>query len=114
MAEYFPFSIAIGNLVWMWKIGADNDGTALVLKLMAIFLSALNFIIPSEKINQILFKIEEDEDDEINMTYEMNKFNFAVEYDRCNPITKEEAIKAYFKQLNSKLLNSHFIQQITH
>jgi len=48
------------------------------------------------------------------MTYEMNKFNFAVEYDRCNPITKEEAIKAYFKQLNSKLLNSYFIQQITY
>jgi len=51
MAEYFPFSIAMGNLVWMWKIGAENDSTALILQLMAIFLSALNFIIPSEKIN---------------------------------------------------------------
>lgn len=61
LAEYFPFSVAIGNLVWMNKLEYAK-GTNLILILIAVGLSAVNFVIPSDKINKLLFKINELDD----------------------------------------------------
>lgn len=102
MAEYFPFSIAIGNLIWMRKIGY-RDGSSTILQLIAIGISAMNFIVPSRKLNKMIFKINELDDSEKIGSYDQNKMNFDFEYDRTNPITKESAIRSHLiklKELN--------------
>jgi len=47
LAEYFPFSVAIGNLVWMYKL-KYAEGSNLILMLIAVGISAVNFVIPSD------------------------------------------------------------------
>ncbi|KAL4453973.1 hypothetical protein ABPG74_003856 [Tetrahymena malaccensis] len=100
-AEYFPLSIAIGNLVWMRKLDI-KDQQSLILQLVAIGISALNFIIPSSKLNKMIFKIEELDDAQRTGDYQNQQYNFANDYDRCNPITKEKAIKSFFQELKKR------------
>lgn len=57
----------------------------------------------------MICNIEKIEEDEKKVTYQSHKYNFAVEYDRCNPVTKEEAIKSYFKELNSNIFRAKFL-----
>ncbi|KAL4497851.1 hypothetical protein ABPG72_000606 [Tetrahymena utriculariae] len=100
-AEYFPLSIALGNLVWMRKLDI-KDEQSLILQLVAIGISAFNFIIPSSKLNKMIFKIEELDDAQRTGDYQKQQYNFANDYDRCNPITKEKAIKSFFNELKQR------------
>lgn len=89
--------MAVGNLIWMRKIGYSS----LSLQIIAIGISAINFIIPSAKLNKMIFPIE-DLDDSLKLgTYAENKLAFSNDYDRCNPITQEEALKTHLISLQS-------------
>jgi hypothetical protein len=61
--EYFPLSIAVGNWFWMRRMGYMGDS---VIIYVAVGISAINFIFPSEKINNLIFRTYNSEDLNVN------------------------------------------------
>lgn len=76
----------------------DNKGNLLPL-LLAIGLSSINFIFPSNKINKKL--CDSKEEDYLIHSYDEMRLQFPVEYDRANPITRDIAMKEYLEFIKS-------------
>lgn len=55
--EYFPLAIAIGNIVFKNLLGGETK----IADIIAIIISAFNFIIPSSVINRWIFKVNLDD-----------------------------------------------------
>lgn len=97
LLEYFPLAMALGNLFFMRVL--DNKGNLLPL-LLAIGLSSINFIFPSNKINKKL--CDSKEEDYLIHSYDEMRLQFPVEYDRANPITRDIAMKEYLEFIKSQ------------
>jgi len=66
---------------------------------LCILVGLLNMVMPMQKINKMIFgsyeeKLDPRSFDDIND----DEVGFLTDYDRCNPVTKDEAMKKYHAQ----------------
>lgn len=95
--DYVPLCLAVGGLVFKGILAPRLPSaikTDYSLDIFTLFLSCLNFIIPSLTINKCCFKINIDTTNQ--QTYDKARLYFNCEYDRSNPLTKKKAMKRWY------------------
>lgn len=87
LLEYFPVFIAVGQL-FIDFIYSFPSLLSLLVDLMSVLITGINFLLPGQRINEHFFPLK---DDEKEMDYEDARIVFTSDYDLANPITKESA-----------------------
>lgn len=72
----------------------NHSNADYIPNLIAIGLSCINFIFPSENLNRCILRVNEDTDVEASKdSYDLNRINFFSEYDRTNPVTHSQGLE---------------------
>lgn len=75
--------------------------------LILLIIGCVNFVFPFYHgilhFSQHWFKEKREAEQNLKVDYDEMRLRFSNEYDRCNPITKSEAVNDYFKFMVCKL-----------
>jgi hypothetical protein len=88
MTEYIIFFSAMGNLTMSYAFNSVYQTFDKLLLLVAL----IYFFLPTDKISQFLFKID---NNEAPVSYDVACLNFDTDYDRENPVLKRGALSAW-------------------
>ncbi|KAL4475818.1 hypothetical protein ABPG72_011379 [Tetrahymena utriculariae] len=93
--------------IYMSKDDADNGSQ--FISLVAIFVSAVHFLLPIHVINKELIKIKPRKP-ENTKTYRQVQGDFSTDYDRANPATKRLASQKFIEEQEAINWHSQFIR----
>lgn len=98
LLDFAPFFFAFGSLMTI-NLFNKYDAVLFVPNLVAIGISCINIFVPFDRIYECC--ASNDEANEQKAIYEESRLGLFDDYDRSNPVTRDQALALYFEQLSS-------------
>lgn len=95
--EFVPFFMSIGNILFHLLIYDNLTTGDLLPDIIGLCFGFVNIIFPAQLLYRLLFEEQQEKHNEnYKLPYKQARFNpFYTDYDRENPVTKEEANKKW-------------------